>query len=59
MVVTHRLGELLLPEGIFSAAAIAPTTWIGRRASHKARIVPSTEAAPHIKLHFIHAKSWF
>src|SRR5699024_10668755 len=41
-------GRVASPDGMFSAQASAPTTLIGRRASHKALIVPRTDAEPPI-----------
>ena len=41
-------GRVASPDGIFSAQASAPTTLIGRRASHSAFRVPSTAAEPPI-----------
>ena len=41
-------GRVASPDGIFSAQASAPTTLIGKRASHKALMVPSTDAEPPI-----------
>ena len=41
-------GRVASPDGIFSAQASAPTTLIGRRASHNAFRVPSTAAEPPI-----------
>src|SRR5690606_41411995 len=48
MALTISPGRVASPDGMFSAQAKAPTTLIGRRASHKALIVPSTEAEPPI-----------
>src|SRR5690606_27685481 len=48
MALTISPGRVASPDGMFSAQAKAPTTLIGKRASHKALIVPSTDAEPPI-----------
>ena len=48
MLVTMSSGLAADPPGIFSAAAITPTILIGKSNLAAAKIVPKTEAAPHI-----------
>ena len=48
MLVTTSPGLVALPPGMFSLAAMTPTTLIGSFISAMACRVPSTEAAPHM-----------
>ena len=50
------LGRYACALGMFSAAAMTPTTWIGRSRRAIARMAPKTAAAPgHVVLHLEHA----